>query len=111
MVDTARTEKAIAHPVDSKLFNRMREHLVREAESLNINLCQNYNQVAPQRMKRATRYGYAKQYARIRKVHNKLRTILGRVIRDIERIAETSNTACTAKMTELLTLAKRLKTQ
>ncbi|MFP5482086.1 MAG: transposase [Gammaproteobacteria bacterium] len=53
VVDTTCMEKAIAHPVDSKLFNRMREHLVREAESLNITLRQNYNQVAPQLVKKA----------------------------------------------------------
>lgn len=71
--DATCMEKAIAHPVDSKLFNRMRDHLVKEAESLNINLRQKYNQVAPQLMKKAARYGHAKQYARMRKVSNKLR--------------------------------------
>jgi len=111
VVDTTCMEKAIAHPVDSKLFNRMREHLVREAESLNITLRQNYNQVAPQLVKKAARYGHAKQYARVRKASNKLRTILGRVIRDIERKVETGNTTLTAKMIELLALAKRLKAQ
>lgn len=111
VVDTTCMEKAIAHPVDSKLFNRMREHLVREAESLNIKLRQNYNQVAPQLVKKAARYGHAKQYARMRKASNKLRTILGRVIRDIERKAQETTTKLTAKMTELLTLAKRLKVQ
>lgn len=47
----------------------------------------------------------------MRKASNKLRTILGRVIRDIERKAETGNTPLTAKMNELLLLAKRLKSQ
>tara|TARA_B100000530_G_C15933191_1_gene477849 strand:- start:1565 stop:1960 length:396 start_codon:yes stop_codon:yes gene_type:complete len=55
VVDTTCMEKAIAHPVDSKLFNRMREHLVKEAESLNITLRQNYNQVSPQLVKKAAR--------------------------------------------------------
>lgn len=53
VVDTTCMEKAIAHQVDSKLFNRMCEHLVKEAESLNINLRQNYNRVAPQLVKKA----------------------------------------------------------
>lgn len=47
----------------------------------------------------------------MRKASSKLRTILGRVIRDIERKAEAGSTTLTAKMTELLVLAKRLKTQ
>lgn len=110
-MDTTSMEKAIAHPVDSKLFNQMREHLVKEAETLNTPLRQNYNQVAPQLMKRAARYGHAKQYVRMRKVSNKLRTNLGRVIRDIERKAQASNTALTVKMTDLLALAERLKVQ
>lgn len=62
-------------------------------------------------MKKAARYGHAKQYTHMRKAGNKQRTILGRVIRDIERKAETGNTTLTAKMTELLTLAKRLRVQ
>lgn len=111
VVDTTCMEKAIAHLVDSKLFNPMREHFVKEAESLNIPLRQNYNQVALQLVKKAARYGHAKQYARMRKASNKLRTILRRVIRDIERKAETGNTTLTAKMAELLALAKRLKAQ
>lgn len=111
VVDTTGMEKAIAHPVDSKLFNRMREHLVKEADHLNIALRQNYNRVAPQLVKKAAHYGHAKQYARMHKASNKLRTILGRVIRDIERKAETSDTTLTDKMTDLLALAKRLKVQ
>lgn len=111
VVDTTWMEKAIAHPVDSKLFNRKREHFVKEAECLNLTLRQNYNQVAPQLVKKAARYGHAKQYACMRKASNKLRTILGRVIRDIERKAETGNSTLTAKITELLAQARRLKAQ
>lgn len=47
----------------------------------------------------------------MRKASNKLRPILGCVIRDIERKAQTCNTALTTRMTDLLTLAKRLKAQ
>lgn len=44
-------------------------------------------------------------------VSNKLRTILVRVIRDIERKVETGTTILTVKMNALPTLAKRLKEQ
>jgi IS5 family transposase len=47
----------------------------------------------------------------MRKASNKLRPILGRLIRDIERKAQTRNTALTTRTTGLLTLAKRLKAQ
>ena len=52
VVYTACMQKAIAPPVDSKLFNLMREHLVKEAENLNVPLRQNYNQFLPQLVKR-----------------------------------------------------------
>lgn len=52
VVDTICMEKAVAHPLESKLVNRMREHLVKEAECLNIALRQNYNLVAPQLLKK-----------------------------------------------------------
>lgn len=111
MVNTTCMEKVIVHPVDSKLFNRIREHLLKVAESLNSPLRQNHNQVAPQLVNKATRYGHAKQYAHMHKASNKLRTILGRVIRDTERKAHDRNTTLTAKISELLALAKRLRAQ
>lgn len=111
VVDTTCMEKAIAHPVDSKLYNRMREHLVKQASEMGITLGQNYNQVAPALVKQAGRYGHAKQYKRMRKASNKLKTIMGRVIRDIERKADSAGIAITAKLAEQLEIAKRLKAQ
>ncbi len=73
-------------------MSRMREYLFKEAEELNIVLRQKYNQVELQLVKKAARYSHAKQYARMGKVSNELRTNLGGVIRDNERKAETSNT-------------------
>ena len=104
-------EKAIAHPIDSKLYNKMREHLVKEASDLGISLRQNYNQVAPDLLRMAGRYGHAKQYQRMRKASNKLRTILGRVIRDIECKAQASGVAISASLAHKLEMAKKLKAQ
>lgn len=49
------------------------------------------------------------QYARVRKASNKLRNILGRVIFDIECKAEPGGITLKTELTELLTLANRLK--
>lgn len=111
VVDTTCMEKAIAHPIDSKLYNKMREHLVKEASDLGISLRQNYNQVAPDLLRMAGRYGHAKQYQRMRKASNKLRTILGRVIRDIECKAQASGVAISASLAHKLEIAKKLKAQ
>lgn len=111
VVDTTCMEKAIAHPVDSKLYNKMREHLVKQANEQGINLRQNYNQIAPELVQKAGRYGHAKQYKRMRKASNKLKTILGRVIRDIERKAQQAQIELSVKMQQLLQLAKKLHAQ
>jgi len=39
--------KAIAHPTDSRLLERSREHLVKFADKHNLSLRQNYNREAP----------------------------------------------------------------
>jgi transposase, IS5 family len=45
-VDTTVQEKAITFPTDARLYYKMREALVRAAESRNIELRQNYRRVA-----------------------------------------------------------------
>lgn len=47
IVDTTVMEKAIAHPTDSRLLERCREHLVKAAARHGLKLRQNYNREAP----------------------------------------------------------------
>ena len=47
IVDTTVMPKAIAHPTDSRLLEKSRQHLVRLATDNNIALRQNYNLEAP----------------------------------------------------------------
>ncbi len=47
IVDTTVMEKAIAHPTDSRLLERCREHLVKAAARHGLTLRQNYNREAP----------------------------------------------------------------
>jgi IS5 family transposase len=46
-VDTTVMEKAIAHPTDSRLYERARRSLVTLAQKAGITLRQNYNRLAP----------------------------------------------------------------
>jgi transposase, IS5 family len=86
-VDTTVQEKEIRHPTDARLYERSRERLVKAAQERDIDLRQNYNRVAKHQLLMSHRYAHARQMNRARKCTRKLRTILGRVIRDIERKA------------------------
>lgn len=107
VVDTTVQEKAIAYPTDSRLLNTAREHLVADARKAGIPLRQTYARVGESAQRQAGRYAHARQYKRMRREVRKLRTWLGRVIRDVERKSE----APTASLQRTLSLAKRLHAQ
>ena len=85
IVDTTVMPKAIAHPTDSRLLEKSRQHLVRLATDNNIALRQNYNREAPRLAAQVGRYAHAKQYRRMKKSLRTLKTRVGRVHREIER--------------------------
>jgi transposase, IS5 family len=89
IVDTTVMPKAIAHPTDSRLLERSREHLVKFADKHNLSLRQNYNREAPRLALMAGRYAHAKQYRRMRKANQLLKTRVGRVMRDVQRQLDT----------------------
>ena len=60
IVDTTVMEKAIAHPTDSRLLERCREHLVRAAAQHGLKLRQNYNREAPGLAGQIGHYAHAK---------------------------------------------------
>ena len=84
-VDSTVQEKAITYPTDGKLYERCRLHMVRLAEQHQIPLRQNYNRKAPYLLLMANRYSHAKQMKRKRKMLKQLKTLVGRVYRDIDR--------------------------
>lgn len=88
-VDTTVQPKAVTHPTDAKLLNRSRQRLVRLAKKQGIVLRQSYQRKGPQAVLKAGRYAHARQMKRMAKEVKRLKTYLGRVIRDIERKAET----------------------
>ena len=63
----------------------MRTKLVKSAEEENIPLRQTYGRVGPRSLRRQQNYSHGKQFKRSARETRKLKTILGRVTRDIER--------------------------
>lgn len=104
IVDTTVQEKNITHPTDAKLLHRMREKLVKAAKGCRIKLRQSYSRVSRFLTFKQSKYVHAKQYKRARKAVRKLKTILGRVMRDIERKCENPD----KKLKELLILSNKL---
>ncbi len=84
-VDTTVQEKAVTYPTDSKLLNRSRERLVKLCRQHPIRLRQSYARKGPQAVLKAGRYAHARQMKRMQRMVKRLRTYLGRVVRDIER--------------------------
>jgi IS5 family transposase len=85
IVDTTVQEKAISFPTDAKLMHRARERLVRLAKAKGVALRQSYTRVGKIMLIKHQRYAHAKQFKRANKALRSIRTILGRVIRDIGR--------------------------
>lgn len=111
IVDTTVMEKAIAYPTDSRLLERGRQHLVKLADRLGIKLRQNYNRQAPRLAGQVGRYAHAKQYKRMRSTLKKLRTVVGRVWRDIERQRENVAPEFAPRVDSILARVRRLLDQ
>lgn len=84
-VDTTVQEKAIRFPTDARLYDRSRERLVKAAKERGIPLRQNYNRKSKALLLKQGRYSHARQPQRATRCTRQLRTLLGRVIRDIGR--------------------------
>jgi IS5 family transposase len=84
-VDTTVQEKAVAFPTDARLYHKGCRVLVRLAKKMNIDLRQSYERVGRRPFLKQGRYASASQYKRAKKETRKLKTMLGRTIRDIQR--------------------------
>jgi len=111
IVDTTVMPKAIAHPTDSRLLEKSRQHLVKLADENGIALRQNYNREAPRLAAQVGRYAHAKQYKRMRKAVKTLRTRVGRVHREVDRKLGQLPEHHQAKAQELLGRVQRILTQ
>lgn len=111
-VDTTVQEKAIAFPTDARLYHKMRAALVRRATALGITLRQNYRFKGKKLLAKQGRYAHARQMKRAAKMTRQLKTILGRVVRDIGRKAgKIQGQIADEPLRELVALAVRLLEQ
>ncbi|RWB02874.1 MAG: IS5 family transposase, partial [Mesorhizobium sp.] len=85
IVDTTVQPKNVMFPTDAKLIHRARERLVRLAKRTGLHLRQSYVRVGKLALISHQRYAHAKQFKRANKALRKLKTYLGRTIRDIGR--------------------------
>lgn len=88
IVDTTVQPKNVMFPTDARLLHRAREILVRLAKGGDLKLRQSYSRVGKFALIQHQRYAHAKQFKRANRALRKLRTYLGRVIRDIARKLE-----------------------
>ena len=110
VVDTTVQPKNVTFPTDAKLVNRAREKLVTLAKKLGVELRQSYARVGKLALVKHQRYAHARQFDRARKALRKLKTYLGRVIRDIARKIDGAPALETA-FARLMSLARRVRDQ
>ena len=110
IVDTTVQPKNITFPTDAKLLNRAREKLVKLAKKLAVELRQSYTRVGKFALIAHQRYAHAKQFNRANRALRKLKTYLGRVIRDITRKIE-GDLWLETMFAQLLSLAQRVRAQ
>jgi len=85
IVDTTVQPKNVMFPTDARLIHRARERLVRLAKKTGLGLRQTYVRIGKFALIQHQRYAHAKQFKRANKALRKLKTHLGRTVRDIER--------------------------
>jgi transposase, IS5 family len=104
IVDTTVQEKAIAHPVDSRLLEIARHKVVSAAKCAGIKFKQTYAGQGKTLHRRAGGYAHAKQFKRLKNVVSRQRTILGIVIREVRRKLPTHQLPEYASQTALSSL-------
>ena len=106
-VDTTVQEKAIAFPTDARLYHKARRALARLARQVGLKLRQSYSRLSKKALFWQSRYAAAQQMQRARKQTRKLRTYLGRVLRNLERFCGPLN----GKQAKLMRISRRIYEQ
>jgi IS5 family transposase len=106
-VDSTVQEKNITYPTDSKLYRQALVKLSQAAKSRGIKLRQTYLRVSKTAAIQVGRYAHAKQFKRMKRELKRLKTWLGRVLRDLRRKVPTPD----APLESLLALCERLHQQ
>jgi len=114
IVDSTVQEKAIAHPVDSRLLEIARHQVVKAARNAGLVLKQTFAKEGKTLRRKAGGYAHAKQFKRLHRTVKRQRTILGIVLREIERKrpqATTTSPLASSRLTLLMERAERIRTQ
>lgn len=111
IVDSTVQEKAIAHPTDSRLLEVARIKLVLCAKRADIDLKQTFQKEGKTLRFRAGGYAHAKQFKRLQKVVRRQRTIVGILIREIQRKMALVSVELQQMLTMWLDRAQRLVDQ
>lgn len=112
IVDTTVQEKAIAHPVDSRLLEIARHKVVQAAKSAGISLKQTFAKEGQTLRRRAGGYAHAKQFKRLRRMLKRQRTILGIVLREVRRkLDQAADATSKSRLQTLIERAERIRTQ
>jgi IS5 family transposase len=106
-VDTTVQEKAIAFPTDARLYYKACRARVRLSRQVGLKLRQSYSRLSKKALARQGRYACAQQLKRARKETRRLRTYLGRVLRNVERFIGPLK----EKQAELLRISRRIYEQ
>jgi transposase, IS5 family len=107
IVDTTVQEKNITYPTDSKLYLKAITKLAAAAKHRQVTLRQTYLRVSKRMAAQVGRYAHAKQFKRMRQGLKKMRTWLGRIIRDFSRKLPVPD----VRLGMLLKLCQRLHAQ
>lgn len=114
IVDSTVQEKAIAHPVDSRLLEIARAKVVQAAKFAGIALKQTFVKEGRELRRKAGGYAHAKQFRRLRRTVKRQRTILGIVLREVKRklaMATAESPTTVTRLMILLERAERIRTQ
>ena len=85
IVDTTVQPKAVQHPTDARLYRKVHAAMLRIAEQEGLDLRQSYRLLMERAFRKHGGHMKAKQFKRAKKVLKSLKTMAGRVMRDVER--------------------------
>ena len=112
IVDSTVQEKAIAHPTDSRLLEIARYQVVKAAKQAGIVLKQTYAKEAKDLRRKAGGYAHARQFKRLRRTVKRQRTILGVILREIDRkLPDIPESAGRDRLMVLMQRAERIRAQ
>lgn len=106
-VTVPRSRRAVTFPIDAKLLNRICEHLVKTRTAC-LKLRQSFVRVGPKRLSKVNRYAHVLQMERMKREVKILRTILGRVLPNMEQKAGQIVNPCVQQLKEMY-MAEELK--